>query len=187
MKTFWTSDQHIGHLNIVRYCARPFADVHEMREVIIARYNEMVGPDDLVYHLGDVAMDEKYVAPFVTRLNGRKILISGNHDKCHPCHKNHERMRRKYLTYGFEDVLTHTFYEPLGVAMCHLPYAGDHKDDRFPEHRPKNEGKPLLCGHIHEKWREHGPMLNVGVDANDFRPVTEDQVRQFVAGLSQSR
>jgi calcineurin-like phosphoesterase family protein len=154
-----------------------------MRETIIARYNEIVGANDLVYHLGDVTMDEKYVQPFVIRLNGRKILVAGNHDKCHPCHKNHERMRRKYLTYGFENVLTHAIYEPLSVVMCHLPYTGSSEDyrERFPEHRPKNEGRPLLCGHIHEKWRERDKMLNVGVDVHDFRPVTEEQVRQFVA------
>ena len=52
---------------------------------------------------------------------------------------------------------------------------------------PQTRRRPAVAtynGHIHEKWREHGPMLNVWVDANDFRPVTEDQVRQFVAGLS---
>ena len=185
-KTFWTSDQHIGHVNIIRYCARPFANAIDMREAIITRYNEMVGTSDLVYHLGDVSMDEKYVRQFLDRLNGRKILVAGNHDKCHPVHKDHERMRRKYLTYGFEDVLTYAIYEPLGVLMCHLPYSGDNEDsrERFPVHRPTNEGQPLLCGHIHEKWRERNKMLNVGVDVHDFRPVTEDQVRQFVARVA---
>jgi calcineurin-like phosphoesterase family protein len=186
MATFWTSDQHIGHRNIIRYCDRPFIDVDHMRETIIARYNETVGRNDLVYHLGDVAMDERLVAPFLARLNGRKILIPGNHDKCHPVHKSHEAMRRKYLAYGFEDVVTQAVYEPLGVLMCHLPYAGDSEDyrERFPAFRPKSEGRPLLCGHIHEKWRERGRMLNVGVDMHAFRPVTEEQVKAWLATVS---
>lgn len=182
MATFWTSDQHIGHRNIIGYCARPFADVDHMREVIIARYNEIVGHNDLVYHLGDIAMDERHVASFLARLNGRKILIAGNHDKCHPVHKNHERMRRRYLTYGFEDVQVQAEYEPLNVLMCHLPYSGDSEDyrERFPAFRPQNNGCALLCGHIHEKWRERDRMLNVGVDVHNFRPVTEEYVREFI-------
>ena len=186
MATFWTSDQHIDHVNIIRYCARPFTDVHHMYETIIARYNEAVGVNDLVYHLGDVAMNEKHVASFLARLNGRKILIPGNHDKCHPCHKDYDRMRRRYLAHGFEDIILQATYEPLDVLMCHLPYSGDSKDyrERFPAFRPKNEGRPLLCGHIHEKWLERDRMLNVGVDMHDFRPVTEERVRTFVASLA---
>jgi calcineurin-like phosphoesterase family protein len=186
MKTFWTSDQHIGHRNIIGYCARPFSDVDHMRETIIARYNEMVTSSDLVYHLGDIAMDERLVAPFLARLNGRKILVCGNHDKCHPHRKEHERMRRRYLAYGFEDVLVQAEYEPLQILMCHLPYAGDSEDyrERFPEFRPKDEGLPLLCGHVHEKWRERRMMLNVGVDMHDFRPVTEEQVLAFLSSRS---
>ncbi|WP_258934193.1 hypothetical protein [Nesterenkonia pannonica] len=52
MTTFFTSDHHFGHANIIRYCDRPFADVAEMDEAMIDRWNETVSPDDEVWVLG---------------------------------------------------------------------------------------------------------------------------------------
>ena len=55
MSTFFTSDHHFGHAKIIEYCKRPFSSVEEMNQVMIDRWNEVVGPDDHVYHLGDFA------------------------------------------------------------------------------------------------------------------------------------
>lgn len=53
MNTWFTSDQHIGHKNIIAYSNRPFSNVDEMTEELVRRHNERVRPDDLVYQLGD--------------------------------------------------------------------------------------------------------------------------------------
>ena len=82
MTIFYTADNHFGHAKIPGMCKRPFRDVRHMNGELIRRWNERVGPDDAVYHLGDfsfgpVAEAEQYFhVP-----NGRKHLILGNHDK----------------------------------------------------------------------------------------------------------
>src|SRR2546429_527154 len=78
---FFTSDTHFGHANIIPYCSRPFASVPEMNEALIARWNDCVGPDDTVYHLGDFAMGLKSLWPeYRRRLNGKIVFTLGNHD-----------------------------------------------------------------------------------------------------------
>ncbi len=53
MSLYFTSDTHFGHKNIIQTCNRPFASVDEMDEAMVARWNQRVGPDDTVFHLGD--------------------------------------------------------------------------------------------------------------------------------------
>ena len=57
MNTFFTSDTHFGHNNIIEYCKRPYTSVEEMDAALEKNWNEVVKPDDLVYHLGDLAID----------------------------------------------------------------------------------------------------------------------------------
>ena len=52
---FVTSDNHFGHENIIKHCRRPFANAEAMDECMIDRWNSTVGPDDDVFHLGDIA------------------------------------------------------------------------------------------------------------------------------------
>lgn len=52
-RVFFTSDTHFNHTNIIRFCNRPFKDVAHMNETIIANWNSVVGPDDIIFHLGD--------------------------------------------------------------------------------------------------------------------------------------
>ena len=47
---FFTSDTHFHHANIIRFCNRPFRDVEEMDEILIRNWNEVVGPEDTVFH-----------------------------------------------------------------------------------------------------------------------------------------
>lgn len=81
MKYFGIADTHFNHENIIKYCNRPFSSVKEMDEALIKNWNKVVSNKDTVFHLGDVALSSKdYIASIVKRLNGRKILILGNHD-----------------------------------------------------------------------------------------------------------
>lgn len=82
-QVFFTSDHHFGHQNIISYCARPWDSVEEMTEGLVEAWNETVHPDDLVYYLGDFAMGRiDDTLPIVGRLNGTKLLVPGNHDRC---------------------------------------------------------------------------------------------------------
>ena len=82
-RTWFTSDYHMGHRNIIGLCDRPFADVEEMEREIVARHNELVAPDDEVYDLGDFAYrcPPEHAADCLRRLNGRRTMLWGNHDK----------------------------------------------------------------------------------------------------------
>ena len=80
---YFTSDLHLGHRGIIAMRNRPFADVEEMNRTLIANFNAVVHKDDTVYILGDLAhhMQVEDVNKIIEKLNGRKILIKGNHDK----------------------------------------------------------------------------------------------------------
>ena len=54
--TWFTSDPHFGHANIIRFCDRPFDDVQAMNDALVHRWNAVVQPEDTVYVLGDVAL-----------------------------------------------------------------------------------------------------------------------------------
>ena len=77
MTTFFTADTHFGHKNVIRYCNRPFASATEMDERLIENWNKIVGPDDLIYHLGDFTLlGEDLAAGYFQRLNGKIHIIT---------------------------------------------------------------------------------------------------------------
>ena len=79
--TFFTSDTHFNHANIIRFCNRPFKDVEQMNEVMIANWNSVIGKDDTVFHLGDFCLGGAAEwTKILDRLNGKIYLIMGNHD-----------------------------------------------------------------------------------------------------------
>lgn len=81
MNIWLTADTHFGHDNIIRYCNRPFNFTHEMNEYLVHSWNSVVNPDDVVIHVGDVAMGSpNHTMHYLAALNGRKILCAGNHD-----------------------------------------------------------------------------------------------------------
>ena len=167
MATRFTSDTHFGHENIIRYCGRPFVSDGEMNYVLTQRWNEVVAPEDTVYHLGDFAMGPTDLwAGCRSALKGRITLILGNHDR------DTDFMRN---VVGFNTVESNVIVDVEGVALWlnHYPIATKHD---LPKHwqRPDAPGEydVALCGHIHEKWRTRAGCVHVGVDVWDFRPVS---------------
>jgi calcineurin-like phosphoesterase family protein len=179
---WFTADLHFGHENIIRYCRRPFADVADMNESLIERWNERVDDDDEVWVLGDVAMgriDESL--GLVGRLRGSKVLVTGNHDRCWPRHpRQPHEWEARYRDAGFATILHGTVETTVGdepVLAGHFPYEGDsHDDDRFTQERPADHGRWLLHGHVHTRWKVHDRQINVGVDVWDYAPVAEDTI-----------
>lgn len=84
-KTWVAADHHFGHANILTFKRadgsplRPFSSIEEHDETIVANHNAVVHPNDRVYILGDLAMHRRNVH-IVSRLNGRLVLVKGNHD-----------------------------------------------------------------------------------------------------------
>ncbi len=82
-KTFFTSDLHFGHENVIRFDNRPFFNLEEMDNELVARWNKKVGKGDLVYVLGDMIWKTASgsAESLIRSLNGQIILIKGNHDR----------------------------------------------------------------------------------------------------------
>lgn len=80
---FFTSDLHLGHENVIHFENRPFRNAAEMNQILIANYNAVVQPTDTVYLLGDLSfhIPVEEANELISRLNGKKHLILGNHDK----------------------------------------------------------------------------------------------------------
>jgi calcineurin-like phosphoesterase family protein len=83
---FLVSDTHFGHAGVCRFTRndgvtklRPWDDPAEMDEFMVKAWNDRVKPTDKVYHLGDVVINRKALS-IMSRLNGDKVLIRGNHD-----------------------------------------------------------------------------------------------------------
>jgi calcineurin-like phosphoesterase family protein len=186
---YFTSDHHFWHTNIIRYCNRPFGSVEEMNEVLIQKWNDLVGPEDEVYYLGDFSVAARPVEVYTTRLNGIKFLIPGNHDFCHSYHKrsrtpeHHARWIQQYQDWGWtvlpEQMLL--MIPDLGeVKLCHLPYNMNFEGDKYAKWRPHDDGHWLLCGHVHDKWITMHKMINVGVDAWNLQPISVIEITEII-------
>jgi len=157
---FFTSDLHLGHKNIIKYCNRPFSDVHEMNKYIIDAINTTVGIDDSLYILGDFAFRGKDPIEYRERIICKDIhIIIGNHDR--------EKDFVKYLislenSYGFGSVqpVKEIIYCNQRIFLshyCHKVWPASHK------------GSYHLWGHSHGKLDEeerktNRKSLDVGVD-----------------------
>lgn len=189
MATDWfTADWHFNHTRIIELCERPFKTVSHMNETIIRNHNELVAPGDNVYVLGDVALGNIDEMPrLVQRMNGRKFLIPGNHDRCW---QGNRRVRgidtQRYIDAGFEILAGTALYtggsRPYQWLVCHFPPQGDsHGEDRFPWWRPKpGPNEWVVHGHTHDNIQVVGHNIHVGVDAWDFKPVNVDEIGQII-------
>ena len=166
--TYFTSDQHFGHFNIIRLSRRPFKTVEEMDETMVERWNAKVRDDDTVYVLGDLFFRAATVEPILERLKGHKHLMLGNHDG--------SWTDRVKLADYFESVQTLKEGTVDGrlVTMCHYPMLS------YPQARRGY----MVYGHIHNNtgddyWpliMRRPRMLNAGVDVNNFEPVTFEEL-----------
>lgn len=198
MSVFLTSDWHFGHAAMPKTGRgwRPFETMQDHDETLIANHNYLVGPDDVVWVLGDVAMGK--IADSLAncaRMNGVKNLICGNHDR--PAMTGDPVKRgmwsRRYMDEGgFAAVLLFGADQPAmtlssvdpsrHLLACHYPYEGDHtSDERYADLRPQDTGEWLLHGHVHDAWKVRGRQINVGVDVWDFAPVAASRIIELIA------
>lgn len=194
MATFYTSDLHLGHKNIIEYSGRPYADVEEMDQALADNWCSVVGADDTVIFLGDSHLGSwQRAAEILRSLPGKKILLPGNHDECWYGHKRHQRWVDRFREEaGFEvilnvrqsyDVVCTSDGSWFPVTLAHFPYLNEsHYDDRYADERPIDHGRWLLHGHVHEAWkiRPGERMINVGVDVWDYTPVRAEVLADLI-------
>ena len=205
MTTWFTADQHFGHARLLELSearGAAFTSVADMNARLVHNWNATVAPDDTVWVLGDLDMHGKDATlDLVGRLVGTKILISGNHDACWGGVRDGWKQRDLYLAAGFAAVMdfavtTLPTLPPLRpqapatrVLLSHFPYAGDSRDeDRYAQFRLRDEGIPLLHGHVHESFRERRSKkgtwgINLGVDWWDYRPVSAETLAHHLDDL----
>lgn len=162
MKIYASSDTHYFHDNIIKYCDRPFHDVDHMNSEMIRRWNDVVGPDDIAFHIGDVSAGLKgrgdELRDVISQLHGRKILVRGNHDHLHDSW---------YLDAGFVAVVPHLLID--GILFVHYPLLEATK--RFTG-QDWSGVKRVIHGHVHRTDMDDYPdHFNVAVDRNGFTPV----------------
>lgn len=163
---FFTADLHLGHNKIIRYCDRPFENVEEMNRTIIDKWNATVGPQDTVYVLGDLTLQDPLI--YLPRLRGRIVLIMGNHDR-----------DRHWREAGYE-VHEHLELDIEGakVLCTHRPVLRQPTQwDKPLEHRLRKSldtWDMVLCGHVHNLWHRRDSCVNVGVDIHNFAPVADN-------------
>ena len=165
---WFTSDLHLGHRSAISMNGRPFEDVEEMNEALIRRYNEVVAADDTVYILGDLCyrMPIEEADQLIGRLNGKKTLLKGNHDK------NYDES----LFEGIYDFLE-IHVDGLNISLMHYPML---------EWPKSHYGAVHLHGHSHnapeynqEQRTQNILRYDVGVDANHYSPVSLQMIRDF--------
>ena len=182
MRIWFTSDHHFGHHKIIGYCNRPFNSVGHMDALLEYHWNNVVQPDDVVYYLGDFAMKAPRVAELLSRLNGIKHLIPGNHDRCHP-RIGQKKWIPEYIKAGVATVQTELELEIAGeqVLLQHFPYRDlTNRNQRHHMSRPLDEGKWLIHGHVHDRWQVKDKQINVGVDVWNFEPVSLEAIEQII-------
>lgn len=171
---FYTSDLHLGNANIIEYENRPWKTVEGMDAELIANWNSRVRPNDEVYVLGDFTLRRASEAiKYLECLNGRIHLLRGNHDffysqKSFELWKwNSDKGDNVYL----EGPYKHLSDDGREIILCHFPILyWDGMDDRGSYH---------LYGHMHSRpnmQHPHKDAFNVGVDVNNYYPVTLDEL-----------
>lgn len=173
-RTFITADTHFGHPEACDLFDRPFADLAAMEDAMIERANAVLGPNDLLYHLGDFVGEMHDGAERIdharkirSRLNvGRIILIRGNHDSTKHAYGEifdevHEILSVKGWNGGKHRMI-----------LCHYPMRS---------WQGNRNGSLHLYGHAHGRLEELGRSTDVGVDCWEFAPVEIDNVLEMLA------
>jgi calcineurin-like phosphoesterase family protein len=157
---YFISDTHFGHDAVYKFTnfdgsrVRDFANsAEEGDQVMIDRWNSVVKPSDKVYHLGDVAFPRRKLA-ILGQLNGKKILIKGNHDI----------FDLKDYTKYFVDIRgAHELYK---MMLTHIPI--------HPEQLGRFDAN--IHGHIHDRKIDDKRYVNVSVEQINATPISLDEV-----------
>lgn len=157
---WFISDTHFFHANILKFThgegrLRPFNSLEEMHEEIVGKWNNCVGHNDFVYHLGDVTF--QYHRPFqelMYRLKGSKHLIIGNHDK----------VKQDGLLKHFDKVML--WHREENFTAVHIPLMLS----------SLRAGKFCVHGHTHANKLDDPHYINICVEVTGYRPVHMDEI-----------
>ncbi len=159
---FIISDTHFSHQNIYHFLnkdgtkIRPWNNAEEADEWMIEKWNERVKPTDKVYHLGDVGFNKNKLDQILLRLNGKKILIQGNHD----------HFKAEFYLKHFKDI--QGCFNLENCLLTHIPVHPENKT-RF---------KLNIHGHVHANSLSDNWYYNACVEVNHYAPVAFEEVKK---------
>jgi len=159
--TYWfTADEHYGHAAIIKHCDRPFETVHEMNKVLTENHNAVVRPEDVVIHAGDFcwANSKKQAEKYIRHLNGSHIFLRGSHDK----------WMGKSAPMIWEKTIDGQF-----LVVCH--YA-------MRTWRRSHYNSYQFYAHSHGRLEPIGKQWDIGVDNNNFYPLSFEQLKVIMDG-----
>lgn len=187
-KIFFTSDTHFYHGNVLKFCNRPFDSIKEMNTALINAWNQKVGENDIVFHLGDFCWgNASQWNTILEQLNGRIYLTLGNHDM-----KNLPKSSIKYFhSISFQ---YYVYIENRALYLNHYPFltwGGIYREE-------KNQVWQLF-GHVHSKNRHDAGLdssrlehllpqqMDVGIDSTkDFTPYSWEEVKTIIVNQIQN-
>lgn len=158
---FFISDTHFGHSNILTFNRndgtplRSFVSIEEHDEHLIKCWNDTVRPQDKIYHLGDVVINRRCL-PILSRLNGHKRLVRGNHDVFRTS---------EYMEY-FEEIYGCRVIDRM--IFTHIPIHADCMA-RFTAN---------VHGHLHSNTMDDVRYLNVSCEQVNYTPISLDEIRE---------
>lgn len=177
-KIFLTSDLHLNHGNIINYCDRPFSSTSEMNNTLIDNWNKVVTNDDIVFILGDFCFNgPREWEKWLTRLNGTKHLIQGNHDRDNDIW--HEGLE------SVSDICQLSLYDAeldkyVTLILCHYcltTWPGQWNDTvHCFGHSHTNPRKTTQLDYDYVANRAL-PSWDVGVDNNNFTPISYQELK----------
>ena len=194
-QVFFTSDLHFNHFNICKLCGRPFSSRKEMNNTLINNWNSVVMDNDIVFILGDFCFDQRTQwIKFLKQLNGKKYLVVGNHDKDsaipHEMFENVADIMQVYI-YSYtvsnkDNSESKDIYDKFVLNhYCMVAWPGQWN------------GFYHLFGHSHTRKNNIGadatlidkrplPSYDVGVDNNNFTPISQKDVVEILKQMPQS-
>ncbi len=173
-RTFVTSDLHLDHTNIIKYCKRPFLNTKDMNRTLVNNWNNTVSKKDKVYFLGDMSFgkESRSADYWLTKLNGDTFFIRGFSYKPTGERNQHDRISK-----------TKNVFDSLII---------EYKGRRFflvhdPANIPSSWDDWAICGHHHNNKLDECPFIdkknkriNISTELTKFRPVDMDDLMQKI-------
>ena len=161
MEWWFTADQHFDHINIMEHCDRPWGNIEDMNQALIDNYNSVVKPQDTCVIIGDVCLEddaELVRYRFLRHLNGNKIYVKGNHD-----HWLRGAEKRYMYIHKCSGQMVHCSHYPLRT------WAASNRQATWQLH-----------GHCHGMQEPYPNQYDVGVDNNNYFPVSLTQLHSII-------
>lgn len=173
---YFTSDLHLGHANIIKYCKRPFTSVEEMNDTLISNINDTVATNHQLYILGDYSfLPAEETIELSKRIKCKNVyLIRGNHDKLQD--GIYFKAGLKSTAYNMFTYYHELKFNKIKYILCHFPFLTWNQSGR----------KSInVHGHCHGdetilELNSQTRRIDVGVDCFNYKPISIVEIEKIM-------